>query len=215
MPGRDEVFGAADGAGDEARRVGAIRGADAGGDAVARLDAHGEGGAERGPAAAGGLHHRELEPLDLLLGEREADEAAAVRGHEVDGLGGDDLGGHAEVALVLAVLVVDEDDHLAGADVVDGAVDALEQLGVDGDGGHEVVFYMYPFLRSNSSSDVVAAFVPRWVAAVWHEAQNIAREEVDFEVHRSLAASDVAEGGLFLRARDDRRRENVSPSRPR
>ena len=29
--------------------------------------------------------------------------------------------GHAEVALVLAVLVVDEDDHLAGADVVEGA----------------------------------------------------------------------------------------------
>ena len=35
-----------------------------------------------------------------------------------------------EVALVLAVLVVDEDDHLAGADVGDGAVDALEELRV-------------------------------------------------------------------------------------
>ena len=44
--------------------------------------------------------------------EREADEAAPVRGHEVDGLGRDLLGGDAEVALVLAVLVVDEDDHL-------------------------------------------------------------------------------------------------------
>ena len=42
-----------------------------------------------------------------------------------------------EVALVLAVLVVDEDDHLAGADVVDGAVDALEERGLDvQSGGH-------------------------------------------------------------------------------
>src|SRR5437762_4766148 len=36
-----------------------------------------------------------------------ADEAAAVLGHEVDGVGSDFLGGHGEVAFVLAVLVVD------------------------------------------------------------------------------------------------------------
>ena len=41
-------------------------------------------------------------------------------------------GGHHEVALVLAVLVVDEDDHLARADVGDGAGDALGEPGIDG-----------------------------------------------------------------------------------
>ena len=81
-----------------------------------------------GPGAAGRLHHRQLEPLDLLLGEREADEAPAVGRHEVDGVGRDELGGHRQVALVLAILVVDEDDHLAGADVGDGAGDALGEL---------------------------------------------------------------------------------------
>ena len=69
--------------------------------------------------------------------ERDADEAAPVRGHEVDGLGRDELRRHREVALVLAVLVVDEDDHLAGADVGDGAVHALEELRFDVQrGGH-------------------------------------------------------------------------------
>ena len=51
-----------------------------------------------------------------LLGQRQADEAAPVAGHEVDRLGRDQVGGHRQVALVLAILVVDQDDHPAGAD---------------------------------------------------------------------------------------------------
>jgi hypothetical protein len=64
--------------------------------------------------------------VGALLGEGEADEAAAVAGHEVDGLGGDELGGQGEVALVLAVLVVDHDHHAAGADLVECAGDVGE-----------------------------------------------------------------------------------------
>ena len=41
----------------------------------------------------------------------DADQAAAVAGHEVDGVGVDELGGQRQVALVLAVLVVDDDDE--------------------------------------------------------------------------------------------------------
>ena len=48
----------------------------------------------------------------------------AWRGHEVDGVGRHELGGHHEVALVLAVLVVDDDDHLAGGDVLERLLDA-------------------------------------------------------------------------------------------
>ncbi len=55
-----------------------------------------------------------------------------MRGHEVYGVGGHELGRHRQIALVLAVLVVDEDDHPAGADVRDGSGDAFGQLGVDG-----------------------------------------------------------------------------------
>ena len=68
---------------------------------------------ERRAAAPGRRIIGSSRRLDLLLLEREADEAAAVGGHEVDVLGRDGLGRHAEVALVLAVLVVDEDDHAA------------------------------------------------------------------------------------------------------
>ena len=39
--------------------------------------------------------------------------------HEVDRLGRDEVGGEHEVALVLAVLLVDEHDHAAGLEVGD------------------------------------------------------------------------------------------------
>ena len=47
-----------------------------------------------------GVSDRQIEPAPLL-------------GHEVDGLGRRELRGHRQVALVLAVLVVADDDHLA------------------------------------------------------------------------------------------------------
>ena len=49
----------------------------------------------------------------------EAHEPAALLGHEVHLLGGRELRGHREVALVLAVLVVADDDHLALAQIVE------------------------------------------------------------------------------------------------
>ena len=70
------------------------------------------------------------ELVALLLGEREADEPAAVRGHEVDVLGRDALGGDAEVALVLAILVVHEDDHATGADFLQRLFDGDDRRSV-------------------------------------------------------------------------------------
>ena len=57
--------------------------------------------------------------IEALLGHGEADQAASVLGHEVDGFGRDLLGGEGEVAFVLAVFVVDDHDHAAGADLFD------------------------------------------------------------------------------------------------
>ena len=68
----------------------------------------------------------EVELVVARLGDGEADETAPVFGHEVDGFGGDVFGGHDEVAFVLAVFVVHEDDHFAGAQVVDDFLGAVQ-----------------------------------------------------------------------------------------
>ena len=61
-----------------------------------------------------------LQRIAALGGEGETDQAAAVGGHEVDGFGRDQLGGHGQVAFVFAILVVDDHQHFAGAEIVEG-----------------------------------------------------------------------------------------------
>ena len=97
-----------------------VGGRDAGGDALARLDRHAEGGPEAGVVLLVAHHQRDAQLVEPLAGHRQADEAAPVARHEVDRLGRDLLGGDRQVALVLAVLVVDDDEHAAGADVLEG-----------------------------------------------------------------------------------------------
>src|SRR4051794_19587015 len=108
---------------DRARAVG---GRDAGGHAVARLDRDGERGLERRLVL--GRHQVEPELVAALRLERQADQPAPLLGHEIDGLGRGELGGESEVALVLAILRVADDDHLSGADVLDGVFDRAERL---------------------------------------------------------------------------------------
>ena len=105
-------------------RVRAVVRRDAGGDPLARLDRDGERGLERRLVLR--RHQVEAELVAALAGEREADQAAPVRGHEVDRVGRDELGRHREVALVLAVLRVADHDHPALADVLDGLLDRAE-----------------------------------------------------------------------------------------
>ena len=100
---------------------------DAGGDALGGLDRDGEVGAV---ARAVLLHHRpQPEALGMRLGDRHADQAAPVLREEVDLVRAYIVRGEHEVALVLAVLVVDQDDDLAGADRADDLDDRA-----DGDG---------------------------------------------------------------------------------
>ena len=110
MSGADEILGPGirgDGRQDGRCPVG---GGNTGRHAVARIDRDGKGRAEgRGILLH---HHGEFRAIHLLLAQGEADEPPAVRGHEVDGLGGDQLGRHGQIAFVLPVLVVHEDDHL-------------------------------------------------------------------------------------------------------
>ncbi|MNL47900.1 hypothetical protein D3C87_1707110 [compost metagenome] len=63
-------------------------------------------------------HHRiQLQLAAAFGGQRQADQAAPVLGHEVDGFRRDEVGRQDQVAFIFAVFLVNEDDHAAGANV--------------------------------------------------------------------------------------------------
>ena len=97
---------------------------DSRGDALARLDRDGERRAERRLVVI--RHRAKLELVAALGREAEADEPASVGRHEGDRLRRDELRRDREVALVLAVGVVDDDDEAPGADVLDRLLDRRE-----------------------------------------------------------------------------------------
>ena len=74
-----------------------------------------------------GDHETQPELVAALGREREADQATTVRRHEIDGFGRDELGGHAQVALVLAVGRIADDHHLTTADGLYGLFDRAER----------------------------------------------------------------------------------------
>ena len=98
-------------------RARAVRRRDAGRHTAGGFDGHGEVGAQLRLVVVD--HQRQVELAAARLRQREADQPAAVLGHEVDGSSGDELGGHDQVAFVLAILFVDQDHHAAGLDLGD------------------------------------------------------------------------------------------------
>ena len=117
----------------------AVGGRDAGRRAVAEVDGVGE----RGALGLGVVldHERQVELVAALAGERRADDARRVAHEERDLLRRGELGRHDEVALVLAVLVVDDDDDLAPSDGGDGVLDRSEQCAAL---GHDSVLASAP-----------------------------------------------------------------------
>ena len=83
---------------------------------------------ERRALALGVLadHGRQVEGIEPVAGQRDADHPRSVVEEEGDLLGRGVLGRHDEVALVLAIGVVDHDHHLALADGGDGVLDVGE-----------------------------------------------------------------------------------------
>ena len=125
VAGLDEVvraLGRIDGHLDRARPVGRR---DAGGDAFASLDRDRERRLEGRLVVVG--HRLQAELGAPLRAEAEADEAPAVRGHEVDRLRRGELRGDGEVALVLPVGRVDDHHELPLADVLDRLLDGGER----------------------------------------------------------------------------------------
>ena len=127
VSGLHEVRGPALGVDRDLDGVRAVVRGDAGGDAFARLDRDGERGFERRLVL--GRHQVEPELVAAFGGQRQADQPATLLGHEVDRLGRGELRGHRQIALVLAILVVADDDHLALADVLDRLLDRRERGG--------------------------------------------------------------------------------------
>ena len=105
--------------------VRAVGGRDAGRHALAGLDRIRECSAEVRLVPL--RHLREAELLAALSAQAEADQAACVRRHEVDGVRGPELRGDDDVPLVLALGIVDDDDHLPVPDVLDRLLDPRER----------------------------------------------------------------------------------------
>ena len=103
-----------------------IPGADTGRDAEPRVSVHAY--REGRPERLGVLlrHERQPQLLGPCGGQRDADQATGVPGHEVDRFRGDPGGGDHQVALVLPVLVIGDDHHPAFADVGDRFFDGVE-----------------------------------------------------------------------------------------
>src|SRR5206468_4244382 len=72
-------------------------------------------------------HLAQAELIATLLGQAEADQPAAFLRHEVHGLRRRELCRNRQVALVLAVGCVDDDDQLALPDVLDRLLDRGER----------------------------------------------------------------------------------------
>ena len=120
-----KVLGAGGGVGQSADGRGAVVHRDACGAAVEQVvDSNGEGGSQQRGVVVD--LHIELQLVAALLGDGGAEDTAAVFEHKVDVFGGDFLGGHDKVALVLTVFVVDHNNEAALAEILDGLFDGVQ-----------------------------------------------------------------------------------------
>ena len=98
---------------------------DAGGDVVLRVDRHAERRAERRRVRVDG--ERNVQLVEPLAGEREADLSAAVARHEVDHRRRHFLRRDRQIAFVLPIGIVDDNHHAAGANLLDRVFDSRER----------------------------------------------------------------------------------------
>ncbi len=69
---------------------------------------------------------RQLQLVAAAHGYRRTQHTACVFQHEIDLFGSDFLGSHDEVALILAVFVVNDDDEFAGLEIPDSLLYRIE-----------------------------------------------------------------------------------------
>jgi hypothetical protein len=124
VAGPDEVLGARIGVRQGAHGLAALLGGDAGGEADAIVDRDRERGAEGRVVLR---HHRvETQSAGRLGRQGRAQDAAGVADHERDLLRQRLGGRHDQIALVLAVGIVDHDHELAAGDRGDRLLHAVQ-----------------------------------------------------------------------------------------
>ena len=124
VAGPGEVVGDAGRVGEQPHRGGAVGRRDSGADAIFRVDGDGVGGAVL--VLVHRVHRQQAELVADRAVQRHAQVARGVADHERDELGGGLLGGEDEVALVLPVLVIDDDDGLTRRDVGNRPFDGVQ-----------------------------------------------------------------------------------------
>ena len=62
-----------------------------------------------------GGHQRQTQRVDPVTWQGQADQAPAMGGHKVDRVGGAHLCRDHQIALILAVFVIDQNEHLSVA----------------------------------------------------------------------------------------------------
>src|SRR3990170_792032 len=92
-----------------------VPGRNAGGGVVLGVHRNGEGSAVLGGVVLD--HEGYLKLVQPLPDDGHADKAPGMPGHEVDGLGGDLFCGYGQVSLILAVVVVHDDEKVAFPDL--------------------------------------------------------------------------------------------------
>ncbi len=98
-------------------RAGSVPCRNSGSHPCCRLDGHREIGRELQTVF---LHHQgQIDLTAMRFSEREANQAATVACHEVDFLGCGKFGGEYQIALVFAVFLVYQNDHIAFANFLD------------------------------------------------------------------------------------------------
>jgi hypothetical protein len=89
----------------------AVSGGNAGRHAFSRFDGNGESRAVLGLVVTCHLNQTEL--FATRFGQRQADQATAMLGHEIYGISGNVFGGHDQVTFVFTVFFIDQNDHAA------------------------------------------------------------------------------------------------------
>ncbi len=115
--------------GESPQRGGPVARRDAGRGALGEIDADGESSAVRLGVLRRHHHRRQIEIVAAFTGETHADHPGRVPHEERERLGCGGVGGHDQVAFVLAVLVVRDHHDLTAGDGGDRVLDGVESHG--------------------------------------------------------------------------------------
>ena len=116
MPRTDKILRSRARVGERANRGGALLGRNAGRQSLAPVDGDGEGCRQRRFVKS--YHRRAAQRISPLAGKRHGDDATGVAHEKGELLLVCVLGCHNQIALVLSVRVVGDDDHPARGDLV-------------------------------------------------------------------------------------------------